>query len=188
MSALDPRSRTRFWNRLGLVVGVTGTLLAGLSWLSPVHLVIQARSEQSVPFRLGRTAPIPATWAHGEYVQFRTRDLRPYYPAGTPFTKIVGGVPGDRLTVDGRTFFINDTLLATARTTDRMGRPAWLYHPVPGPDGLCRPPETPATGRTTCTLPPGTLFVFGTHERSFDSRYWGPVVAAEVMSRVIPLW
>jgi len=188
MAAADPRSRTRFWNRLGLLVGMPSALVAALCWVSPIHLVVQARSEQSVPFTLGRTAAVPAAWAHGDYVEFRTRDLRPYYAPGTPFTKIVAGIPGDRLGVEGRTFTINGERIGTARETDRMGRPAWLYHPVPDANGFCQTPPTPVTGATSCVLPAGTLFVLGTHERSFDSKYWGVVTAAEVTSRVIPLF
>jgi type IV secretory pathway protease TraF len=36
-------------------------------------------------------------------------------------------------------------------------------------------------------VPEGALFVLGTHERSFDSRYWGYVEAPEVTGRVLAL-
>jgi conjugal transfer pilin signal peptidase TrbI len=105
-------------------------------------------------------------------------------------TKIVAAVPGDRLRLDHRTFAVNGVPVGVARNTDAAGRPAPLYVPHPGPDGACpiagtTPSLPPLT--TECTLPPGTLFVLGTHGRSFDSRYWGLVTDAEVMGRVVPL-
>ena len=176
-------------NRVGFAVGCCGFALAALAWLCPSRLVLQGRPEHSVPFRVAIRLDSPAMWHVGDLVEFRVRNLRPYYPPGTSFTKVVAGRPGDRLELDGRTFRINGAVIGTARTTDSQGRPAWLYHPTPGPDGLCPVTDTPSrvSSPTRCILPLGTLFVLGVHERSLDSRYWGLVRAEEVTGRVVPL-
>lgn len=177
-------------NRVGIPLGCLGLVLSVLALLSPGRVIVQARSEQSIRFRLGLRFPAPAQWHAGELVEFRTRDLTPYYPAGTVFTKIVAAIPGDHLRLDGRIFSINGVVLGTARTRDSQDRPAPLYVPIPGPDGHCVGATGPSAPhpRVECTLPHGTLFVLGTHERSFDSRYWGLVESAEVTGRVVPLW
>jgi type IV secretory pathway protease TraF len=64
-----------------------------------------------------------------------------------------------------------------------------MYHPVPGADGTCVDGRTaPQTGHTSeCRVPPGALFVLGSHPQSFDSRYWGLVEPSEILGRVVPL-
>ena len=180
----------RLVDRLGIAIGLAGFALAVLLPLSPVHLVFQGLPEHSIPFHVALELPAPAMWAPGMLVAFRVRDLRPYYPAGTVFTKIVAAVPGDRLHLAGRTFSVNGTVIGMARPTDSRGRPAWLYVPAPGPDGRCplTAPSVVAEATVSCTIPPGHLFVIGVHERSFDSRYWSLVSSAEVIGRVVPLF
>ncbi len=179
-------------DRLGLIIGLLGLTAAGLAGLCAGRLVVQRHAplSRSVPFRLGLRLAAPRVWDPGALVQFHTRDLAPYYPAGTAMTKIVAAVPGDRLRLEHRRFSVNGVLVGVARDTDAAGRPAPLYVPRVGPDGACSiagtTPPAPAVA-TECTLPPGTLFVLGTHARSFDSRYWGLVTDAEVMGRVVPL-
>lgn len=177
-------------NRVGIPLGCLGLVLSVLALLFPGRVIVQARHEQSISFRLGLRFPAPAQWHAGELVEFITRDLSPYYPPGTVFTKIVAAIPGDHLRLDGRIFSVNGVIVGTARTTDSQGRPAPRYIPLPGPDGQCAGATGTSALRTSveCTLPHGTLFVLGTHERSFDSRYWGLVESSEVTGRVVPLW
>ncbi len=181
-------TRERF-NRLGVLVGCCGFAFAMLAWLCPARLVLQGRPEHSVPFTVGIRLNSPAVWERGQLVQFHVRDLRPYYPAGTPFTKGVAGLPGDHLQLEGRTFRINGSVIGTARSTDSQGRPAWLYVPERTPGGFCSTESTRsvAGGSADCILPPETLFVLGVHGRSFDSKYWGIVRFTEVAGRVVPL-
>jgi type IV secretory pathway protease TraF len=184
-------SRRRL-DRLGFVIGLLGLTAAACAGLWDGRLVVQRHGSeaQSVPFRLGLRLAASDLWVPGELVQFHARDLAPYYPAGTAMTKIVAAVPGDRLRLEHRTFSVNGVPVGVARDTDAAGRPAPLYAPHPGPDGACSiagttPSPLPVT--TECTLPAGTLFVLGTHARSFDGRYWGLVTDAEVMGRVVPI-
>jgi len=184
-----PCATLRRVDRVGLLIGLAGFAVAALVLVSPVHLVVQGFPEHSIPFRLALGLPPPVAWRPGMLVQFHVRDLRPYYPAGTVFTKIVAAVPGDRLRLEGRTFRVNGAVIGTARATDSKGRPAWLYIPAPGPDGSCpvTSPRSLVAATVECTILPGHLFVLGVHDRSFDSRYFGIVTAVEVIGRVLPL-
>ncbi len=183
-------SRLRLVDRAGILVGIAGFALALTALVSPVHLAFQGLPEHSIPFRVALGLPSPSTWHAGMLVSFRVRDLRPYYPAGTVFTKIVAAVPGDRLRLEGRTFFVNGTAIGTARATDSEGHPAWLYVPAPAPDGRCPVVSGPGIAAATaeCTIPRGSLFVLGAHPKSFDSRYWGTVTTSEIIGRVLPLF
>ena len=68
-----------------------------------------------------------------------------------PFGKRVTGMPGDIVTVRGRTFFVNGRAVATAKPASRFGELLAL-----GPTG---------------TVPPGCYFVTTEHKDGFDSRY-----------------
>lgn len=182
-----PRDRV---NRVGALVGCCGFALAALTWLCPARLIVQGRPEHSIPFHVALRLNTPRAWERGQLVQFRVRDLRPYYPAGTMFTKLVAGLPKDRLQLDGRTFRVNGAVVGRALETDAQGRPARLYVPARTPEGFCSSDTREPTDSAwaDCLLPSGTLFVLGVHERSFDSRYWGLVHLAEVTGRVVPLF
>lgn len=185
--------RTRFtvltrWS-LG-ILAVAGLILALAAILLPHRIILQRRSVHSVPFTVGFQVAVPSHWRLGDLIEFRTRDLRPYYPAGTLFTKAIAALPGDRLIRLGRDFYVNGRYVASGRETDSQGRPAHLFMPPPVPvplstglawNGLCR---EALTGR----VPDGALFVLGAHERSFDSRYWGLVGPEEIIGRVVALF
>ena len=171
------------------ILAAAGFSLALAAIVLPHRVTLQGRSVHSVPFTLGFQVAAPPRWQPGDLVAFRTRDLRPYYPAETLFTKAIAAVPGDRLVRLGRDFYVNGRYVATARETDSQGRPAHPFTPPPIPvsmsthlvwNGFCR--ETLAS-----RVPDGALFVLGTHDRSFDSRYWGFVAQMEVIGRVVTL-
>lgn len=94
------------------------------------------------------------------------------YPglAGQPIFKMVRGLPGDTITVDGREVRINDELVGIAKTHafDR------------------RPLEPIASG----VIPPGCYYVQGLSPDSFDSRYRasGLVRAEQVIGVVDPIF
>jgi conjugal transfer pilin signal peptidase TrbI len=68
-----------------------------------------------------------------------------------PFGKRVSGVPGDIVTEQNRTYFVNGQAVAKAKLKSRLGEPLAL-----GP-----------TGR----VPQGCYFVTSEHKDGFDSRY-----------------
>ena len=88
-----------------------------------------------------------------------------------PLLKIVTGVAGDEITYENDRVQINGTSLerSTALLADDHG------HPLP------RPPYP-------LVLAPGTVWLSSTHERGFDSRYFGPVSLAALSCVAAPLW
>ncbi len=168
-----------------------GFALAIVAWIFPASLVVQAKQIQSVPLTLGVTLRQPLTWQHGNLVRFLTPDLSPYYPADSLLLKEVAAVPGDRLIRLGRDFYVNGHYVATARSTDSRGRPAPLYTPphIAIAQSIAPPFGEPVCREVTATqVPPRTLFVLGSHERSYDSRYWGVVPLSQVTARVVKIF
>ena len=111
-------------------------------------------------FALNETESLP-NWAfmidrhklepkRGDYFAFVAPPNR-YYPAGFRFTKQVVGVPGDFVTVEGRTFSINGKRVGIAKTADKEGRP--VEAALPG------------------IIPAGHYFVTTPSPDSLDSRY-----------------
>jgi conjugal transfer pilin signal peptidase TrbI len=94
------------------------------------------------------------------------------YPGlrGQPFFKIVRGMPGDALTVDGRIVAINGEVVGQAKTHAYDRRP---LEPI-----------------AATVIPPGHYYVQGTSPDSFDSRYRasGLVRAEQVLGTVVPLF
>jgi conjugative transfer signal peptidase TraF len=95
---------------------------------------------------------------------------RGYLPNGVPILKRVGAVAPQSVCIRKQLVHIDGELLATARTHDGAHRPlqAWLQ---------CRP------------LAKGELFLLSdTNPASFDSRYFGPIAASDVLGIARPLW
>lgn len=90
----------------------------------------------------------------GKIVFFLLPQKTPYFPQYSNFAKYVRCEGGDKLSVRGLEYFCNDELIGTAKTKDKNGKSVtpFVY------EGL---------------IPEGQYFVMGTHERSYDSRYWG---------------
>ncbi|MBN9626000.1 MAG: peptidase [Acidovorax sp. SCN 65-28] len=95
---------------------------------------------------------------------------RGYLPPHVPLLKRVGAVPPQRVCITGQVVRIDGHTVATALSVDRMGRP---LHGWP----QCR------------RLQAGEVFLLSvTNPVSFDSRYFGPVRAADVIGIAQPLW
>jgi len=86
----------------------------------------------------------------GDLVAFRWHGGGPY-PEGVVFTKIVRGLPGDEVSREDRTFFVNGIPVGWAKPFSANREPL-----VPGPTGV---------------IPEGHYYVSGTHPDSLDSRY-----------------
>lgn len=95
---------------------------------------------------------------------------RGYLPPHVPLLKRVGAVPPQRVCIIGQVLRIDGHTVATALSVDRMGRP---LHGWP----QCR------------RLQAGEVFLLSAaNPASFDSRYFGPVRAADVIGIAQPLW
>ncbi|MBS7701422.1 MAG: S26 family signal peptidase [Chelatococcus sp.] len=95
---------------------------------------------------------------------------RGYVGRGVPLLKRVVGLPGQRVCRAGRTITVDDVEMGAALERDRMGRVMLVWQG-------CR------------IIAPGELFLMNSDVRdSFDGRYFGPLPAAAVIGRAIPLF
>lgn len=78
----------------------------------------------------------------------------PYFPQYSNFAKYVRCEGGDKLSVKNLQYFCNNKFIGVAKTKDKNGKSIepFVYEGI---------------------IPEGQYFVMGTHERSYDSRYWG---------------
>jgi len=127
----------------------------------------------SLPYKVALLHPGQHTLHRGDFIVFSfAGDGARDYPglAGQPFFKIVRGLPGDTVTVDGREVRINGEPVGIAKTHafDR------------------KPLEPIASG----VIPPGRFYVQGLSPDSFDSRYRqsGLVRAEQVIGVVDPIF
>ncbi|WP_292512850.1 S26 family signal peptidase [Mesorhizobium sp.] len=95
---------------------------------------------------------------------------RGYVGRGVPLLKRVVGLPGQRVCRAGRTITVDGVEMGAALERDRMGRAMLVWQG-------CR------------IIAQGELFLMnsGVHD-SFDGRYFGPLPAAAVTGRAIPLF
>jgi len=127
----------------------------------------------SLPYHLGLMQPKPDRLKRGDLVIYRfDGEAKAIYPGlhHQPFFKTVRGVPGDLVSVDGRTVQINGEAVGIAKTHT-----------------FDRRPLTPiASG----VIPDGYYYVQGTSPDSFDSRYQasGLVRADQIVCSVYPLF
>ena len=97
--------------------------------------------------------------------------LRPYVPANLPLIKRVAAIPGDVVQAGAHGVYVNGRLWpdSVPLTHDQEGRSLRPY-----PFGVYR-------------VAAGRLWVMSNHPRGLDSRYFGPVPASSVISRLAPL-
>lgn len=83
--------------------------------------------------------------------------------------KQVGCRPGEKLTMENGQVFCQGMPLGEQLETDGQGRklPRFIY------DGI---------------VPPGKYFMIGSHERSYDSRYFGFIDEQQFRYLALPLW
>lgn len=94
---------------------------------------------------------------------------RHYIPANVPLVKRVAAVAGAHICATGATIFVDGRVAAQRLATDRHGRQLpWWYG--------CR------------QLEPGESLLLNALPNSFDGRYFGPVGAAAIVGKAVPLW
>ncbi|RRH92166.1 S26 family signal peptidase [Mesorhizobium tamadayense] len=95
---------------------------------------------------------------------------RSYLPANVSLVKRLAALPGEHVCAFNDAIIIGGEIVARRLTTDGQGRP------LPRWNG-CR------------TLDGNEIFLLGNDNiRSFDSRYFGPVPAPNLIGRLVPLW
>ncbi len=166
MSYKEKTKKTIPW--IILVLGLTVAFLH----LEGVKFCYDNQEATSLPWHKYLVLPLKWPFEHkvklGDYIAFKTdRRVLPYFKPGTVFAKRVVGMPGDKLEVKGRDFYINGRFVGRARKTDKLGNPAPLFV-------------------YNGTIPQNAYFVMGHHPRSFDSRYWGFVYKRQIIGKVLP--
>jgi conjugative transfer signal peptidase TraF len=145
-------------------------VLLGL-WL-PSHLLVSTSPSIDHRVFLRRALDGRQERLQGEYLVFS-------HPGGTHIhqglqgndllIKQVGCRPGEKLTMENGQVFCQGIPLVEQLETDGQGRklPRFIY------DGI---------------VPPGKYFMIGSHERSYDSRYFGFIDEEQFRYRALPLW
>lgn len=159
-------------------------MICFISWISLVMLVAPLWSTSGVHFIYNASDSVPRGWyvveaapqLHvGDVVVVRlSRDVaalaaqRHYLPRGVPLIKSVAAVAPQHVCVDIGSVRVDGKLVGQARVMDSSGLPL-------APWTGCR------------QLVANEVFLAGTHPASFDSRYFGPVDAGQVLGRARPL-
>ena len=107
----------------------------------------------------------------GDYVIFRIffNYKNRWDPKKDVFLKMVACVPGQRLLIKEMKVYCDGKMLGKIREKDSEGDPVKHFEY----DGI---------------VPEGKYFVMGTHERSYDSRYFGFVDRKYIIKRAYPIW
>lgn len=163
--------------RLGLV---TATALAALGvgypGVAPMPTRLIWNASASAPIGLYTIAPashlevpdLVAVMPAAPLAHFMV--ARGYVGRGVPLLKHVLGLPGQRICRTGRTITVDGVEMGEALERDRMGRSMLAWQG-------CR------------VIAHGELFLMNSGVRdSFDGRYFGPLLAAAVIGRAVPLW
>jgi conjugative transfer signal peptidase TraF len=164
-------------NKFSIVLCVmAGTAAAALPAVRrpDVRLVYNASASAPLGWYLIRPATRPRL---GDYVLATLPTAagalaaqRGYLPAGVPILKQVGAVTGQHVCVTGDAVLVDGAPFGRLRRSDPRGRPltGWLQ---------CR------------RLANGELMLLSTtNPASFDSRYFGPIVASAVRGKAVPIW
>ncbi|NKE70170.1 S26 family signal peptidase [Candidatus Manganitrophus noduliformans] len=152
---------------LRLIIFMTALLLAG-SWIPQRFTVTITPSLWHRIYLLDR-APSKEQMVRNAYVLF---ELNSRYLKGAKTQKTLKQVAcaaGDMLTVKERSYYCNDTYLGQAKDYSLKGE---------------RLPHLEFEG----VIPKGSLFVFGTHVDSLDSRYFGFVRKEDVIAIAYPVF
>ena len=184
-SGTAPHPRLRVRARL-VLAGLSACGLAALAWASFVHPLPRLTYNPSDSVEVGwyridpldhRTSSPPRPLSVGSIVLVplpaeaaALAAQRGYLPTRIPLLKRVGAVAPQEVCIADGSVRIDGVPSAAVQSADRWGRPlpSWSQ---------CR------------RLRPGELFLLSvTNPASFDSRYFGPVSAADVIGVARPVW
>ncbi|WP_187648650.1 signal peptidase I [Nitrosophilus labii] len=103
----------------------------------------------------------------GSIIYFKFPHDTPYYKKDMNFGKMVMCKEGETLEVKGLEYYCDGKYIGKALTHDKEGKPVknFIFN-----------------GK----IPDGNYFVMGTHQRSYDSRYWGFVPEEKIKG--VAIW
>lgn len=161
--------------RKTIAVAAIGLSLIGFAAFVKPSPWLVWNASASAPVGLYRTGS--ETPARGDLVLVRlpksVADLaaeRGYLPRNIPLVKRLAALPGEHVCAFNDAIIIGGEIVARRLATDGQGRPLQWWN-------ACR------------TLGRDEVVLLGSDaDRSFDSRYFGPVPAANIIGRLVPLW
>ena len=149
---------------------MTAALALGL-WL-PGHISVTLTP--SLGYRVFfLIEPESLEFKEGDYLLFHKQlvnaPLRGNQARTDKLLKKVGCASGHRLTVNNGEYYCDENYLGHALTQDAKDKrlPQFIFN------GL---------------VPAGSLFMVGSHPRSYDSRYFGFIHADSVLKKAYPIW
>ena len=172
---MAPPPRRRRWRRCFAALGTVAVLLTTIPLFIDMPLRLMWNASASVP--RGLYLVTPAVPRRGDLAVVRPQpsvahfmDGRRYVSLGIPLLKPVAAVSGAVVCRTGDEVMVEGAPRATALRVDRLGRPLPVW-------SGCH------------LLEKGELFLLAdASPSSFDSRYFGPVAADDVIGRAVPLW
>jgi conjugal transfer pilin signal peptidase TrbI len=173
-SAVDFGRHVRDRWYLYLPIGVIWGLAYARLFFDPTpRIPIFFNWTASLPSRVAVLQATDVSLQRGDHIVFAfDGQAQDVYPGlrGQPFFKVVRGLPGDRITVQGRVVSVNGTPVGVAKTHTFDRRPLEPISPT--------------------VIPPDHFYVQGTSPDSFDSRYSasGLVRSGQVLGRVVPIF
>lgn len=162
--------------RRTLALAGLGLGLIGCAWLADPAPRLVWNASASAPLGLYRVE-VGARIGRGDTVLAVLPDAprrlaaeRFYLPASVPLIKRVAAMTGDRICGEGDGVSINGRVVAQRLAHDDKGRPLPRW-----------------TGCRVLADSEVFLLMEGVPD-SFDGRYFGPVDAAQIVGRLVPLW
>jgi len=142
-------------------------------WVAGQFVSIGFNATESLPAKVFLVLKWDRQVQPGDLLAFEWTGSKPY-PPGLQFVKVVGGVGGDTVTREGRTYAVNGRVIGEAREYGSRGPMAGV------------PLELGPTG----PIPQGHYFVHTPHPQSLDSRYalLGWVRPEQVIGRAVVLF
>ena len=148
------------------IVGIFVFLLAGQI---PQYLIYAKTQSLKYRWFFKKEFNGLSTLTKGDYVTIShfTQDIDDCSPC--KLTKKIACTEGEKLTVIGSQFFCNERLVATAKALSLKGKPLTHFEW----DGK---------------IPPGKLFLTGSHKDSYDGRYFGFKEKKDVETIAVPIF
>lgn len=161
--------------RKAIAIAAIGLSLTGFTALPKPSPLLVWNASASAPVGLYRVGS--GTPARGDLVLARPpgfvaylADQRGYLPRNIPLVKRLAALPDEHVCAFSNAIIIGGEIVARRLKIDTQGRP------LPWWNG-CR------------ALAHNEVFLLGNEKNhSFDSRYFGPVPAENIIGRLVPLW
>lgn len=135
------------------------------------RLAYDSADEPCLPYRIYAVDLSQRAPSRGDLVVFDASAVTSRFGETPSFTKLVAGLPGDRVRITAEGAWVNGVFVGAL-----------------SPTVLERAELTARGVAREWTLAENEMFVVGTEPRAFDSRYYGPVPLTSVKGIAWALW